>query len=122
MEQNPHHPRWYGLILAISEYRAADYRGALNEAVKANVPDGPWKTAVLAAAHAQLGEVEAARATLRALPASDRDFSQSARELLEKWLEPQLVDHLVDGLRKAGLAVAGEAPASTSRDATENLK
>ncbi len=102
MEQNPHHPGWYGLILAISEYRVANYRGALNEAVKANVPDGPWKTAVLAAAHAQLGEVEAARATLRALPASDRDFSQSARDLLEKWLEPQLVDHVVEGLRKAG--------------------
>jgi TolB-like protein/Flp pilus assembly protein TadD len=103
MEQNPHHPRWYGLILAINEYRVANYRGALDEAVKANMPDSPWKTAVLAAAYGQLGEVEAARATLRALPASDGDFAQSARELLEKWLEPQLVEHLVEGLRKAGL-------------------
>ena len=103
MEQNPHHPRWYGLILAINEYRVANYRGALDEAVKANMPDSPWKTAVLAAAYGQLGEVEAARATLRTLPASDGDFAQSARELLEKWLEPQLVDHVVEGLRKAGL-------------------
>ena len=93
MEQNPHHPRWYGLILAINEYRVANYRGALDEAIKANVPDSPWKATLLAAAHGQLGEVEAARATLRTLPASDGDFAQSARELLEKWLEPQLVEH-----------------------------
>jgi TolB-like protein/Flp pilus assembly protein TadD len=103
MDQNPHHPRWYGLILAVNEYRVANYRGALDEAVKANMPDGPWKTAVLAAAYGQLGDVEAARAALRTLPASEADFARSARGLLEKWLEPQLVDHLVEGLRKAGL-------------------
>ena len=79
MEQNPHHPRWYELILAINEYRVANYRGAVDEAVKANMPDGPWKTAVLAAAYGQLGEVEAARATLRTLSASDADFVRSAR-------------------------------------------
>ena len=111
MDQNPHHPRWYGLILAINEYRAANYRGALDEAVKANVPDGPWKTAVLAAAHGQLGEVEAARATLRTLPASEGDFAQSARGLLEKWLDPQLVAHLMEGWRKAELGNSADRPA-----------
>ena len=103
MEQNPHHPRWYGLILAINEYRVANYRGAVDEAVKANLPDGPWKAVVLAAAHGQLGEVEAARAALRALPASEADFARSARELLEKWFDPRLVEHLMEGLSKAGL-------------------
>jgi TolB-like protein/Flp pilus assembly protein TadD len=103
MEQNPHHPRWYELILAINEYRVANYRGAVDEAVKANMPDGPWKTAVLAAAHGQLGEVEAAAATLGTLLAPEAGFAQSARELFGKWLDAPLVEHLMEGIRKAGL-------------------
>jgi serine/threonine-protein kinase len=104
MEQNPHHPRWYGLVLAINEYRVANYRGAVDEAVKANMPDGPWKAVVLAAAHGQLGELEAARAAARAVPGSEADFARSARELLEKWFDPRLVEHLMEGLNKAGLS------------------
>ena len=119
MEQNPHHPRWYGLILAVNEYRTANYRGAVDEAVRANTPDGPWKIAILAAAYGQLGEAESARAAVRALPASDADFAGSASELLGKWLDPQLVEYVMEGLRKAGLAVVDEAPAPTSREAIE---
>jgi TolB-like protein len=114
MEQNPHHPRWYGLILAINEYRVANYRGALDEAVKANMPDGHWKAALLAAAYGQLGDVDAARAALRTQPASEGDFARSARELLGKWLDPQLVEHVMDGLQKAERA----APAAGAGERT----
>ncbi len=114
MEQNPHHPRWYELILAINEYRVANYRGALDETIKANLPDGVWKVALLAAAHGQLGEVEAARATLRTLPASEGDLAQSARAQFEKWFDAPLVDHLMDGLRKAGLGIPGPPAATTA--------
>jgi serine/threonine protein kinase len=84
---------------------ALDHPGiVLDEAVKANPPDGLWKTAVLAAAHGQLGEAEAARDTLGTLPVSAADAAQSAREILERWLDAQLVEHVMEGLQKTGLA------------------
>ena len=43
-------------------------------------------------------------ATLRTLLGPEADFAQSARELLGKWLEAPLVEHLMEGIRKAGLS------------------
>ncbi len=103
MEQNPHHPRWYELILGVNEYRLAHYHAAVDEIVKGNVPDSFWKSALLAAAHGQLGEIEAARDALKGLLVEKEDFARSGEELLGKWYDPQLVGHLMEGLRKAGL-------------------
>jgi non-specific serine/threonine protein kinase len=103
MEWNPHHPRWYELTLGINEYRLAHYRAAVDEIVKANAPDIFWTNAVLAAAYGQLGELAAARSALRDLFTQKLDFAQSAGELMGKWFDPQLVGHLMEGLRKAGL-------------------
>jgi hypothetical protein len=38
-------------------------------------------------------------------------FAVSARADLGKWLDPELVEHLIDGLRMAGLEIG---PANTS--------
>ncbi|MDQ3419024.1 MAG: protein kinase [Acidobacteriota bacterium] len=103
MEQNPHHPRWYELILGVNEYRLAHYHAAVDEIVKGNVPDSFWKSALLAAAHGQLGDLEAARDALKRLLVEKEDFARSGEELLGKWYDPQLVGHLMEGLRKAGL-------------------
>jgi TolB-like protein/Tfp pilus assembly protein PilF len=105
MDLNPHHPRWYELTLAIDEYRRADYRGAIDAVAKANAPEVFWGNLALAAAYGQLGELTAARKALRDLLAQKPDFGQTAPELLAKWMDPQLVEHLLDGLRKAGLSV-----------------
>jgi len=107
MELNPHHPRWYELTLSLGEYRKASYRAAIDETVRANAPDIFWTHVVLAAAHGQLGEVEAARSALRDLLAQKPDFVQSGEELLGKWFEPQMVGRLTEGLRKAGLPADG---------------
>jgi len=48
IELNPHHPRWYELILALNEYRAGQYRQALGELDKANLPLASLKGAILA--------------------------------------------------------------------------
>lgn len=117
MEQNPHHPGWYRLALSLNEYRKANYRAAVDEAVKANVPGIFWTNAQLAAAHGQLGELTAARKALRDLLAQKEDFRESGRELLGKWLDSEFVEHLIDGLRKAGLDVAsgpGQAVATAT--------
>jgi TolB-like protein/cytochrome c-type biogenesis protein CcmH/NrfG len=112
MELNPHHPGWYRLMFSFNEYRKANYRAAVDEAVKANVPGFFWTNVMLSAAHAQLGELEAARNAVRDLLAQKEDFAKSAREAIGKWLDPQLTAHLIEGMRKAGLEI--DAPTVNS--------
>jgi TolB-like protein/Tfp pilus assembly protein PilF len=113
MELNPHHPRWYGTVLSINEYRLANYRAVVDEVVKANAPDIFWTNMLLTAAYGQLGELTAARNALRDLIAQKEDFARSAGELVGKWFDPQLVGHLIEGLRKAGLDAPLEKSAGT---------
>jgi len=119
MELNPHHPRWYGTVLGINEYRLANYRAVVEEVVKANAPEVFWTNLLLAAAHGQLGELTAARNALRNLLAQKEDFVQSAGELLGKWFDPQLVGHLIEGLRTAGLKIDDKAGASAAVKASD---
>ncbi len=103
---NPHHPGWYWFAPLFDAYRRSDYRSALDIALKVNMP-GFWRTHfALAAAYGQLGEHEAARKALRELLAIRPDFAAVAREELGKWWDPELIEHLIDGLRKAGMQVA----------------
>ncbi|MFY9530711.1 MAG: protein kinase [Candidatus Acidiferrales bacterium] len=105
---NPHHPGWYWFPSFFDAYRKSDYRGALEVAFKINMP-GFWRTHLaLAAAYGQLGEGEAAGDAGRELLALRPDFAVVAREELGKWWDPELVEHLIDGLRKAGLKIAAE--------------
>jgi TolB-like protein/tRNA A-37 threonylcarbamoyl transferase component Bud32 len=103
---NPHHPGWYWFPSFFDAYRKRDYRGALDFALKINMP-GFWRTSLaLAIAYGQLGERETASNAVRDLLAVRPDFAAVAREELAKWWDPQLVEHLIDGLRKAGLEIA----------------
>ena len=105
---NPHHPGWYWFPALFDAYRKADYRSALNIALKVNMP-GFWRTNVaLAATYAQLGELEAARKAVRDLLAVKPNFAFVAREEFEKWWDAELAEQLVEGLQKAGLEIAGE--------------
>jgi TolB-like protein len=104
---NPHHPGWYWFPSFFDAYRKSDYPGALEVALKLNMP-GFWRTNVaFAAVYGQLGEVEAAHKAARELLALKPDFAVIAREEFEKWWRPELVEQLIDGLRKAGLEIAG---------------
>ncbi len=108
MQLNSHHLGWYWCAAAYNAYRNSDYRGALDIALKINTR-GIWGAiVVLAAAHGQLGEREAAQAAVRELLALMPYFAPTARQECEKWWEPQLVEHLLDGLRKAGLEIGGK--------------
>lgn len=102
---NPHHPGWYWFPYFFDDYRKNDYRAALDFALKVNRP-GFWRTNfALAAAYGQLGEREAAGNAVRELLALRPDFPAVAHEELEKWWDPTLVEHLLEGLRKAGLEI-----------------
>jgi TolB-like protein/tRNA A-37 threonylcarbamoyl transferase component Bud32/tetratricopeptide (TPR) repeat protein len=105
---NPHHPGWYWFASFFDAYRKGDYRAALDSALKVNMP-GFWRTNLaLATVYGQLGERQAARNAVRELRALRPDFPTVAREELGKWWDPELVGHLIDGLRKAGLEIAEE--------------
>ena len=105
---NPHHPGWYWFPSVLDAYRRSDYRGALDFALKVNMP-GFWRTNVaLAAAYGQLGELEAARNAVQQLLVVRPDFAVLAREELGKWWDAELVEHLIEGLRKAGLGIASQ--------------
>jgi TolB-like protein/tetratricopeptide (TPR) repeat protein len=103
---NPHHPGWYWFPAFFDAYRKKDYRGALDVALKINM-HGFWRTHLaLAAGYGQLGEREPARSAVRELLAIRPDFTVAAREELGKWWDPELIEQLIDGLRKAGLEIA----------------
>ena len=119
MELNPHHPRWYELTLAIHEYRLGHYREVLDEVAKANAPDIFWTHLLLAAANAQLGELRAARSSVRDLLAQKEDFPTSGGELLNKWFDPDQTAHFLEGLRKAGLEVVPDTSAPSAADSSK---
>jgi TolB-like protein len=105
---NPHHPGWYWFPSFFDAYRKRDYRAALGFALKVNMP-GFWRTNLaLATAYGQLGEQAAADIAVRELLALRPDFPAVAREELGKWWDKELIEHLLEGLRKAGLEVASE--------------
>jgi hypothetical protein len=69
------------------------------------MPYFPFSHVFLAAAYGQLGELESAQAALKALTALVPSFASVARRELSKWWDAELVNSLIDGLRKAGLQV-----------------
>jgi TolB-like protein len=104
---NPHHPGWYWFPSCFEAFQRQDYRGALDFALKVNMP-GFWRTSMaLAAIYGHLGDMERARNTVRELLAVRPQFADVARTELGKWWEPKMVEQIVEGLRKAGLEVAG---------------
>lgn len=103
---NPNHPGWYWFPPFFNAYRKGDYRAALELALKVNMP-GFWRNELaLAATYGQLGELELARNAARELLAVRPDFAGVAWEECRKWWDPELVEQIIDGLRKAGLEIA----------------
>jgi hypothetical protein len=105
MDLNPQHPVWYRGMLSYREYWGGNYRAAIDEAVRTNAPYLFWLQIVLAAAHGQLGEQQAAATAVRALIDQVPDFPVNARAVLNTWIQPDLVEHLIQGLRKAGMSI-----------------
>ena len=109
MQLNPNHPGWYWFPRAFNAYRQRDYQGALEIVLKANLP-GFWRTQLLlAAAHGQLGNRVAAGNAVQELLKIRPNFRDLPRDELKKWHDEELKEHVLEGLRKAGLEVAEDA-------------
>jgi hypothetical protein len=99
----PHHPGWYWFVPCFDAYRKGEYQPSLDFVRKVNMP-GFWRTQLAIAANCgQLGEQPAACNALKALLAQKPQIANLPREELAIWWQPELVEHLIIGLRKAGL-------------------
>jgi len=105
IELNPHHPGWYWYASFLNAYRQRDYTEALAMALKMNLPGVSLVDVALAATQGQLGAHESARHALRDLLTLKPDYAVVARQELGKWFDAAIVEHLIEGLRKAGLDV-----------------
>jgi len=102
---NPNHPGWYWHADFNNAYRKRDYRAAVDAALKCNLPGYFGTQALLAAGYAQLGDAEAAGKALRELIRLRPNASSNVRRTAAKWFDPDHLEHLVAGWRKAGMEI-----------------
>jgi|GEM_PF-5287181 len=120
MRLNPNHPGWYWFPLAYNAYRTGDYQGALGFALKINMPGYFFTHLITAAAYGQLGIQKAAQKALNELLALRPDINKAAREDLTIWFQSDHVEHVLDGLLKAGLEIAEDGKAPLPTPATQS--
>ena len=97
---NPLHPGWYHFSFARYHYNRRDYEAVLAEVRRMALPHFYWMHLLNAAALGQLGRAEAAQSLAR-IRELKPDFA--ARAELQKWnAAPEDLEHLLEGLRKAG--------------------
>jgi serine/threonine protein kinase/Tfp pilus assembly protein PilF len=114
---NPHHPGWYWFPTVFNSYRKREYRAALDAALKINMPRFWRAHLALAAIYGQLGERDAAHAALHQLLTLKPEFAAAPQRELAKTWGPALAEHLLDGLRKAGLQSASDQRAPAAKPA-----
>jgi serine/threonine-protein kinase len=112
MQLNPQFPGWYRLASIFNAYQERNYHAALDETMRVNIPGYFWTLVMTAASHGQLGNREAAQGALKELLVIRPDFNEAVSDDLSKWFQPALVEHLMDGLRKAGLGETGKVMVS----------
>lgn len=101
MRLNPYHPEWYWVSLGNIFYFAHRYEDAL-EAYKHRTDPGYWLMARLAACYAQLGRMEEAGVAAAQVIRLKPGFAIS-KERGAWWSEERDIEHIKDGMRKAGL-------------------
>jgi TolB-like protein len=107
MALNPNHPGWYRFNTFFNEYRQGNYEEALAIAERINMPNYFADPYVRAMTHAQLGQAREAEQALNEFRAlwPGIDLQSLKDEHLNKWMfaQPDLIDQIVHGLRKAGM-------------------
>jgi len=102
---NPYHPSWFHLAPFMDYYRRGEYENAFAEALKFNFPGLFWDPVMRAATLVQLERQNEAKAAVSHLLKLEPDFATRGRSLISRYLKvDDLVDTIIAGLRKAGLA------------------
>lgn len=101
IRNNPFHPDYYWIDLAIVAYAARHYEEALAAVRRVAVHGRYWDHARMAACLAQLGRMDEARTAAAKVLALKPDFSLLAEPM--SYGNPADLEHVRDGMRKAGL-------------------
>ncbi len=118
MHLNPNCPGYFYFARCCNGYRQGRYADVLEASARVNMPSYFHTHALRAAALGQLGRLDDAQKALQELLALRPDFAATARQEYAKWYDSELVEHLIEGLRKAGLQIADE-PSSSPVKAAE---
>jgi adenylate cyclase len=101
---NPYHPTWFHLAPYMDYYRCGEYENALAEALKFNYPKLFWDPLIRAASLYQLGRQNEAKTAVSKLLELEPEFATRGRRLISNYVKvDDLVDTIIEGLRKAGL-------------------
>ena len=107
MAANPFHPQWFRDALYLDRLHHGDYQGA-SAALKPRARSDFWHSAMETAVRGKLDRGQEAAKHARILLESRPDFCTRGRELMGRSIKvASLVEEIVDGLRRAGLAIAG---------------
>jgi TolB-like protein len=101
MRLNPYHPDWYWSDLSAALYAARRYPEAI-EVLRRIARPGYWQWCRLAACYAQLERMDEARLAAAEVRLLRPNFS--AAKIHIPYRNPADAEHVIDGLRKAGLA------------------
>jgi len=103
---NPRHQRWLFISYVLDHYLKGEFAEALTNLHKMNLPQNYWVQAILAATYAELGEMARAEQTLKHVLTIRPSFVENPREpFATRRMPRELIEGLMDGLRKAGLDV-----------------
>ena len=109
---NPEFPEWYRDPIIFYDYQTGDYERALVESQKQKVRR-PWRFLFSAMILGQLGRSEEAQPAIEAALELKPDVRERLWDMARVWNVPDPhIEHMADGLRKAGLAIAPAPPAS----------
>ena len=130
MELNANHAGWMHFAPLWDHFHKGEYEQALECANRVDVPGLFWPYLVMASACGHLGRRAEAAAAVRDLLALDPEFAAHARSNVGTWhFASGLMDPILEGLRKAGLAIpetddssGSPKPKATVRAKTDQAK
>jgi TolB-like protein len=103
---NPNHQSWWDWIFLLDHYRKGEYEQARDVGLKIDLPNNYVIQAGLTATYGMLGEPENAEAALAHLLEIKPDYPDDPRAPFRaRGFQTDLIEALIDGLRKAGLEV-----------------
>jgi tetratricopeptide (TPR) repeat protein len=110
---NPGHPQWYSDPIIYYYYQTQDYEQAWLEAKRQGESRDIWWLLFRAMILGQLGRSEEARPLIDAALKLKLDVRERLWDMARIWNAPDPhIEHIADGLRKAGLAIAPAPPPS----------
>ncbi len=113
MELNPNHAGWMHFAPLWEHFHKGEYEQALERANRVDVPGLFWPFLVVASACGHLGRRAEAESAVRDLLAIDPEFAAHARSNVGTWhFASGLMEPILEGLRKAGLAIPGDEKAT----------